>query len=106
MTGQQMFDIFEEGTALVNEAEEWIRKNPVVWKRMVNQATNFAAQERRFSIALLVEEVRYNMRVEKVDGSDFLVNNNHRAVFARKLQKYPKIAPYIETRASKADGLV
>lgn len=103
---QPMFEMFQEGIELVDEAEAWIAANPIVWKRMVNQAANFAAQNRHFSIALLVEEVRYNMRVEKVEGSDFKINNDHRAVFARKLEKYPAIKPFIETRASKVDGLV
>ena len=102
----EQLKMFEEGQVLVAEAETWIAKNPKVWNRMVNQAANFAAQERHFSIALLVEEVRFNMRVEKVEGSDFKINNDHRAVFARKLCEYPRIAPFIETRASKVDGLV
>ena len=105
-TGQLAIEQFEEGQALVDEAERWIAANRNVWSRMVNQAANFAAQERRFSIALLVEEVRYSMRVEQVEGSDFKINNDHRAVFARKLREYPRIAPYIEVRASKVDGLV
>ena len=103
---QMMFEQMEQGLAIIEEAERWIAKNPYVWSRMVNQAANFAAQERHFSIALLVEEVRFNMSVEKVEGQDFKLNNDWNAVFARKLKKYPRIAPYIETRSSKVDGLM
>ena len=103
---QPMLDLFERGQEMADGAEAWMAKNPAVWERMVNQAANFAAQGRRFSIALLVEEVRFNMRVEKVEGSDFKINNDHRAEFARKLQAFPAIKPYIEIRASKVDGLV
>ena len=100
----QMFEMMEEGIRLVDRAEQWIAQNPYAWKRIVNKAANYAAQERHFSIARLVEDVRYEMRLDGVD--DFKVNNDFRAVFARKLQKYPMIAPYIETRASKTDGLI
>lgn len=103
-TGQLAIEEFEQGMAVVEKAEAWIAANRNAWAWMQHQAAQYAAQGRRFGIARLVEDCRYDMRLNGVD--DFKVNNDIRAVLARKLKAKREIAPYIEIRASKVDGLV
>ena len=96
-----MFDT-EKGDALKAKARDWMRLNHAVWLWMCQQARKCAAEERRFSIARLVEEARYTKPVQGVD--EYRINNDIRAPLARLLKEaVPECAPYIETRGSVVD---
>lgn len=96
-----LFDT-EKGDALKSKATDWIRANHGVWLWMCQQARRCAAEERRFSIARLVEEARYTKPVRGVD--EYRINNDIRAPLARLLKEaVPDCAPYIEIRSSVVD---
>ena len=83
-------------------AEEWIKKNPVAWSKMVVIANDMYNHNRHFSISLLAEEARYYMRVNGID--QFKINNSIRAALARRLiTDNPYLEGFIETRKSKID---
>ena len=96
-----MFEI-AEGERFMFEAKEWIKMNHETWHWMCGQAMKYAAMEKRFSIARLVEEARYTKPVKGVDK--YKINNDLRAPLARLLKEaVPQCAPYIQTRSSKVD---
>lgn len=84
-------------------AAEWVRSNPEAWRAMKMEARERAANARHFSIAELVEAVRYSPRhIERVDG--FRFNNSYRAPLARMLvREVPECGPFIELRKSVCD---
>ena len=106
MGGQQMvIEEIEQGMALVEKAEAWIVANRNAWAWMNHQAATYASQGRRFSIGRLAEDCRYEMRLQGVD--DFNLNNDIRAVLARKmLNDHPNWGEFMSIRSSKVDGLV
>lgn len=92
-----------QGDSMMEKAREWTIRNRVAWHRMCMEALNRASEGRRFGIAELFEDVRWNMRTEGRDGG-FKCNNTLRAPLARLMvRQYPSLAPYIEMRKSKAD---
>ena len=96
-----MFEI-AEGERFMYEAKQWIRQNHETWFWMCSQAEHYAAIEKRFSIARLVEEARYTKPVKGIDK--YKINNDLRAPLARLLKEaVPQCAPYIQTRSSKVD---
>lgn len=102
-TAEQMalFDT-AKGDRFKRMADEWIRSNHAVWVWMVGQATWYAHNKKRFSIARLVEEARYTKPVKGVD--EYKINHDIRPELARRLKKaVPACAPYIQTRASVVD---
>ena len=91
-----------KGERFQEAAREWIRKNHGTWLWMCQAAARHAAEERRFSIARLVEEARYTKPVQGVD--EYKINNDLRAPLARMLvEAVPQCAPYIQTRSSAVD---
>lgn len=99
---QASFHDLAKGERFRDEADAWISANPVAWDYMVDAARISAANGRRFGIGALCEHVRWQMMA---DGTtDFKLNNNHRAAFARKLiEEVPECEPYITTRTSVTD---
>ena len=91
-----------KGERFQEAARDWIRKNHGTWLWMCQKAAAAAAENRRFSIARLVEEARYTKPVQGVD--EYKINNDIRAPLARMLvDAVPQCAKYIETRSSKVD---
>ena len=96
-----MFEI-AEGERFMYEAKEWIKANHSVWLWMCSQAMRYAVDERRFSIARLVEEARYTRPVVGID--EYKIDNTLRAPLARMLiEAVPQCKPYIQIRSSKVD---
>lgn len=84
------------------KADEWVKKNPDAWAFIRNEAVRRTYEQKRFGIGELCEQVRWHMRANGVDS--FKVNNNIRAVLARRLiDEYPPCEPYIEVRGSCVD---
>lgn len=91
------------GDEMMQQAREWTVRNREAWWAMCMEATRRAAEGRRFGIAELFEDARWNMRTEGRDGG-FKCNNTLRAPLARLMvRQYPQVEPYIEMRKSKAD---
>jgi hypothetical protein len=65
--------------------------NPEVYDLMVRYSTQLRmAGRKRLSIALITERVRWETAV-KTTGDDFKINNNFRALYARKIeQEHPE----------------
>lgn len=74
--------VFRSGS-LRKRAENWIRENPKVAELFLRFAKEMAAKERRFSVSLLTERVRYEVAFEW--NQDFKINNSYRAYIARWL---------------------
>lgn len=91
-----------KGERFQEEADAWVEANPKAWEYMVEAARLCAVYGRRFGIGALCEHVRWQMMA---DGTtEFKLNNNHRAPFARRLIKeVPECEPYITTRTSAVD---
>ena len=83
-------------------ADEWVRRNYDVWRWMLGRAMWYATNRKRFSIARLVEEARYEKPVEGVD--EYKINHDIRPVLARRLiEEVPACKPYISIRRSAVD---
>ena len=86
-------------------AEKWVERNPEAWRFIVYLAKESAKNNRRTSIAKLVEDARAMGHINGYDQG-FGINNTSRAVLARKLvSDYPELDLYIERRKSKLDEL-
>lgn len=88
MSGAQ-HDIFEGG--LEGRFQAFDKANPHVYPIIYETAVRLAESGRtRFSIAEIVEEIRYERTVAtRRDGKDdFKINNSYRAFYARKLLRH------------------
>jgi len=78
--------------------------NPYVWelfKRFTFEAINKGYDN--FSVALVAERIRWETLIETSD-TDFKLNNNYKAFYARKFHKvFPKYDGIFRTRTSIAD---
>lgn len=102
MAEQMVIPEIQKGDEMMEAAREWCRRNREAWWWMCMTAAERASKGERFGIADLAEEVRWRKRAE---GDPFKLNNTLRAPLARLLiAQYPHVAPYIETRKSKADA--
>lgn len=91
-----------KGERFINEANEWIEANPKAWDYMKVSAEASAKHGRRFSIGSLCEHVRWEMFSRGT--TEFKLNNNHRAAFARRLvEEIPECEPYLTMRKSVCD---
>lgn len=84
--------------------EQFDNENPYAWE-LFKQFTFEAIRNghRQFSIALVTERIRWET-VMKSSDSDFKINNNHKAFFARKFhEEYPMYNGIFRTRPSVAD---
>lgn len=92
------------------KAEQFDRENPHVIDRLRGLALHAVAHgRRRLSINELFEVLRYEHGI-KTQGDEFLLNNNYRAYYSRKLMATtPKLDGMFETRGGGqvgiADGL-
>ena len=91
-----------KGERFEAEADEWVRRNPEAWAYIKNEAVRRTYEKRRFGIGELCEQVRWHMKAEGV--TEFKLNNNHRAAFARRLiEEYPPCREFVRTRSSVCD---
>jgi hypothetical protein len=80
------------------EADEWIARNPAVFKLFEKFALQMAERGRRFGVGQLTERVRWECRFS-YEGEDYKINNNHRAYIARRLVEiHPQLENLIEMR--------
>lgn len=78
-------------------------ENPIVYQtliRLTRQAQDRGVQH--LGIGLLWEVMRWEMLIA-VSGDDFKLNNNYRALYARKLMRdFPEFRDMFRTRARRA----
>ena len=74
-------------------------EHPEVWRAFERPAPQLVrAGRRRCGVALVVERIRWDVALE--GGADFKVNNNFRALYARKWRRaHPEHADLFSTRA-------
>lgn len=88
----------ERDKNLRSAAEEWIQKNPAVYKLFVYYALQMAEKRRRFGVALLAERVRWECHFVFNEG-EYKINNNHKAYIARRLvEEHPHLKEFISFR--------
>ena len=81
------------------------KANPQVWSLFERFSLRAAQRRRRFGSAAVFERIRWEMNVE-THGSEFKLNNNWRAFYARKFAaKYPQHGHLFRCRPSAADGM-
>ena len=84
--------------ATLARAKKWRERNPGIWAAWERAALGEAAQERRFSMKLVMEQTRRQDRVDS-SGEPVKLNNSHGPIWARMLaSEHPEIRPYIELR--------
>lgn len=92
-----------DASAQRREAELWRRRNPDAWQHFVNLAVNEAANERKFSMQFLMEDVRRKSFVDEI-GLPSGINNTIRPALTRLLiEEHPEVEPYVETRRATCD---
>lgn len=83
------------------EFEEFDRANPNIYHLFRRFA--FEAQERgfkHFGAKAIMERVRWEVRMDTTGNSEFKINNNFTAFYARKLMRdYPSMAGFFRTRS-------
>lgn len=103
-TSQQM--IAQRRARFAREAAEWVRENAGAWSYMVDTATRYVSQGRRFGMQELAEQIRRHCFTDS-HGRTTKVNNNHVAALARLLMaEVPACRQLIERRTSAYDGLI
>jgi hypothetical protein len=81
------------------QADQFIRSNPTVWRDLVDAARKLAARGRRFGMKGLVEWARWQWIFASDDAQGWKLNNNHTAYLARRLcEEVPECRDYIEFR--------
>lgn len=96
----------EKADRFRKEADEWIDANPDAWEFIVSEACKSASMGLMFSVKQLAEYVRWHFRVNR-GRSEFKLNNNWTAAFARRLgEEHPELKQYMNLRHSVLDGVV
>lgn len=89
---------------LAEQFERFDSENPSVWtlfKRFALEA--IAAGKKHLSVSLIVERIRWEAIVTTSE-TDYKVNNNHRAFYARKFHReFPEHGGFFRTRIAQVD---
>ncbi len=93
--------------ALARKFWKFHRENPQVYLALKGMALKLQkAGVKSWGIGNLFERLRYDYAI-KTRGDNFILNNNHRAFFARLLMReVPSLEDFFRTRDSEADGTV
>lgn len=92
-----------------NELEEayraWLIEHPQVFGLYERFAQEAFEKGKKFSISLLTERIRWEVRMTwGKDSAGFKINNNYRAYVARDLlAKHPEYAACLGTRSVRSD---
>ena len=91
------------GTTPAQRAEAFHRANPSVYRELRRLALYMVAKgHKRFGIATLFEQARWEWMERTTDLEGFKLNNSHRAYYARLLMKNePELAGVFEIRRAK-----
>lgn len=81
----------------------WISQNPQVLGLFERFALEASQRGKKFSIYLLRERIRWEIKMQwEKDGDDFKLNNNYTPYIARDLiERHPEYAELIELRSMK-----
>lgn len=89
---------------LAQQFEKFDAENPGVWalfKRFALEA--IAAGKRNLSVSLITERIRWEA-VVTTSTTEYKVNNNHRAFYARKFHReFPQHDGFFRTRLAQVD---
>ena len=107
---QSLFDdppiVVERPLTAQEKFEQFDRENPLVYLALRKMALELVDRGTdRFAIATLFEVLRWRHYM-RTTGSEFKLNNSHRAFYSRLLAKNePRLADVFETRKSRADEI-
>lgn len=86
-------------------AADWMAAHPEAMAVLRDLAGRCVARRRRIGIAALVERLRWEYAIERQDGEDFKINNNHAAYIARELiATVSGFAALMQTRVAEGDS--
>ena len=92
-------------TRLQRDFEQFDQDNPRIYEllcKFIDQA--IARGFRRLGMQMLYERVRWEVMIETTD-TEFKLNNNHVAYYARKwLREHPQYPDFFATRRVKGDS--
>ena len=92
--------------AILNREKQWRYENPDLWAELERVALNEVNHQRKFSVQLLIERLRWHDRVDS-DGKPVSISNDWCPIWARVLvKKHPIIKQYISMRSSVYDELL
>lgn len=98
---QATFTLFDTDT-IESKFREFHRDHPEVYRQLVSLARQWmSAGHRKLGIATLFEKLRWEWHVNGLmDDDGFKLNNNYRALYARKIMaENPDLDGIFETRA-------
>ena len=95
-------DLYPDKLSIEEEAQRFHENNPQVAVELLSLAHQLRRRgHRRYGIAGLFEVLRYQ-RALSTYGSEFKLNNNFRAFYARFLMKYdPRLDGFFEVRVQR-----
>lgn len=97
----------DEKPEIVIDFEEFDKANPRVWHLFEHFSLQAVANGRsKLSAAFIIERIRWEIMLE-TKGSDWKINNDFRAGYARKfMRQYPNLRGVFGTRHSVFDEVV
>ena len=97
------FEFSPQRKTIEERFEEFHRENPHIFDELLFMALRLRHRGRkRYGIATLFEVLRYKRDIESTGSSGFKLNNDFRALYARRLMdSEPKLRGFFETRRRK-----
>jgi len=97
-----METLFDQKSKLQKNFEEFDKANPEVWDEFKKTAFSLIEKgHKRYGAKAIFEVIRYKKALE-TNGTEFKLNNNLAAYYARKfINLYPQYADFFETRKVK-----
>jgi hypothetical protein len=99
-----METLFDQKSRLQQAFDEFDAENPEVWKEFRRIAFELIEKGfKRYGAKAIFEVIRYKKAIE-TNGSEFKLNNNLAAYYARKfINLYPNHADFFQTRKVKEE---
>lgn len=86
------------------DALEWIEKHPWAFAELSVRCMEMARAGRRFGFKMIVERMRWEGRIKKLEHEDYALNNNLTShVIRRIVQLHPEVKGFIKFRKVRAD---
>ena len=82
-------------------ADEWIKKNPKMFRFMETAAISMVRQGKKFGARLLSEQARWLCHQNSSNGGYKISNDIANYVVRRLVEKHPKMRPFIVFRILK-----
>lgn len=86
------------------QTSDWIAENPETYNLIKSFCSQLVAAKRKFGMRLVIERVRWEVKLNYDKDFVFKLNNNHIAYLSRQLiLEIPNMQDYVEIRRAKDD---